>query len=122
MTEMTVGTGGRKQIEARGPSPPRRSAGPPRNGMYGNEGTRRARLAVTFARRRQVLLLLALCIWGAVWARAIQLQVVADDQLRAVALQQSDRRVTMPTRRGEILDREGRLLAINVAAHSYFAY
>ena len=90
--------------------------------MYGNEGTRRARLAVTFARRRQVLLLLALCIWGAVWARAIQLQVVADDQLRAVALQQSDRRVTMPTRRGEILDREGRLLAINVAAHSYFAY
>lgn len=90
--------------------------------MYGNEGTRRARLAVTFARRRQVLLLLALCIWGAVWARAIQLQLVADEELRAVALGQSDRRVTLPARRGEILDREGRLLAINVAARSYFAY
>ncbi len=77
---------------------------------------------MTFARRRQVLLLLALCIWGVVWARAIQLQLLADDQLRAVALQQSDRRVTMPARRGEILDREGRLLAINVAARSYFAY
>lgn len=90
--------------------------------MYGNEGTRRARLAVTFARRRQVLLLLALCIWGAVWARAIQLQLIADDELRQVALGQSDRRVTLSARRGEILDREGRVLAINVAARSYFAY
>lgn len=90
--------------------------------MYGNEGTRQKRLAATFARRRHVLLLLALCIWGAVWARAIQLQVVADDELRAVAREQSDRRVTMPARRGEILDCEGRLLAINVAARSYFAY
>ncbi len=90
--------------------------------MYGNDGARRARLAVTFARRRQVILVLAVCVWGAVWIRALQLQVLDDDQLRMAALQQSDRRVTMPARRGEILDREGRLLAINVAARSYFAY
>ena len=79
-------------------------------------------MAVTFARRRRVILVIAFCVWGAVWGRALQLQVLDDDQLRAVAVQQSDRRVVLPARRGEIMDREGRLLAINVAARSYFAY
>lgn len=79
-------------------------------------------MAVTFARRRRVILVIAFFVWGAVWGRALQLQVLDDDQLRAVALQQSDRRVVLPARRGEIMDREGRLLAINVAARSYFAY
>ncbi len=90
--------------------------------MNGMEGTRRARLAVTFAKRRQVLLLLAVVIWGAVWARAIQLQLVADDQLRDLAYSQSNRRISLPAPRGEILDREGRLLAINNAVRSYFSY
>lgn len=90
--------------------------------MNGSEGARRARLAVTFARRRRVILVIAFCVWGAVWGRALQLQVLDDDELRAVAVQQSDRRVVLPARRGEIMDRAGRLLAINVAARSYFAY
>jgi cell division protein FtsI (penicillin-binding protein 3) len=92
-------------------------------GIYSTtQGARKVRLAVTFARRRRVILVIAVCVWGAVWARAIQLQLVANDQLRVEAMQQSDRRVTLPAPRGEMVDREGCLLAINVAARSYFAY
>ena len=94
----------------------------PWDGMYRRGGSKRASLAVTFARRRRLLLVAGLCVWVAIWARALQLQVFHGDQLAALAENQSDRSVRIVAPRGEIIDRHGRLLAINVAKRSFFAY
>jgi len=92
------------------------------DGMHRVGGIRKASLAATFARRRRLLLAVGLCVWVVVWARALQLQVLRHDELSALALEQSDRRVRLSAPRGEIVDRQGRLLAISVATRSYFAY
>lgn len=85
-------------------------------------GGARHQLAALYTRRRRVLLVLAVCVWGAVWARAFYLQIIHHDTLAAAAENQSVRSVQLAAPRGEILDRTGRLLAITVARRSYFAY
>ncbi|MEW5700788.1 MAG: penicillin-binding transpeptidase domain-containing protein [Candidatus Zixiibacteriota bacterium] len=85
-------------------------------------GGRKISLAVTFARRRRLLLAIAACVWTVVWVRTLQLQVLSNRELSLLSLGQSDRRVRLTAPRGEIIDRQGRLLAINVAVRSYFAY
>ncbi|MBI3871911.1 MAG: penicillin-binding protein 2 [candidate division Zixibacteria bacterium] len=90
--------------------------------MYRVQGRGGTSLAVAFVRRRRLLLGIGLCVWGAVWARALQLQIMGSTVLSALAEEQSDRRVCLAAPRGEIVDRQGRLLAINVAKRSFFAY
>lgn len=80
------------------------------------------RLEAVFTRRRRVLIAVAVCVWGALWLRAVQLQVIDRTTLADVAIRQSDRRVRLVAPRGEILDAQGRLLAINVGTQSFFAY
>ncbi|HUU47074.1 MAG TPA: penicillin-binding transpeptidase domain-containing protein, partial [Acidobacteriota bacterium] len=79
-------------------------------------------VATTLRRRRRLLAAVVVCVWGVVWARAFQLQIVDRDQLATVGHRQSDREVRIAAPRGEIFDRAGRLLAINVSRRSFFAY
>jgi len=79
-------------------------------------------LARTFVRRRRLLLIAAVCVWGGVWARAFQLQVLHQSDLSLAAVEQSDRLVRLAAPRGDIVDSKGRHLALNVARRSYFAY
>ncbi len=86
------------------------------------QGFRTRQLEKTFARRRRLLIAVALCVWGAIWLRAFDLQVLNRASLSDVADRQSGRRVRLVAPRGEILDRRGRLLALNVGTESFFAY
>lgn len=83
---------------------------------------RKRRLEATFTRRRRLLVAAALCVWGAIWARAVQLQVVNGSELTDLSDRQSGRKVRLVAPRGDIVDRQGRLLAINIASESFFAY
>lgn len=86
------------------------------------QGYRTRKLEATFARRRRLLVVVALCVWGAIWARAVHLQVINRTTLSDVAERQSDRRVRLVAPRGEILDARGHLLAKTVGTESFFAY
>jgi cell division protein FtsI (penicillin-binding protein 3) len=73
--------------------------------------------------KRRVLVAAALLgIWTlTIEARLVYLQVVQHDDLRARAERQQMRTVTTPGKRGEILDRHGRILAYSVDADSIYA-
>jgi cell division protein FtsI (penicillin-binding protein 3) len=86
------------------------------------QGQRTRKLEATFARRRHLLLVVGMCVWGAIWARAFYLQVVSRTPLSDVADRQSDRVARLAAPRGDIVDRRGRLLAIDVERESFFAY
>jgi cell division protein FtsI (penicillin-binding protein 3) len=61
-------------------------------------------------------------LWtGAIEARLVYLQVVRHADLSARAERQQLRTVTAPAKRGEILDRRGRVLAYSVDAESIYA-
>jgi len=60
--------------------------------------------------------------WASVVAfRLVQLQIVHGESYRARARQQQERTIVLPPRRGSILDRRGRELAVSVEAASVFA-
>ncbi|HET9795283.1 MAG TPA: penicillin-binding protein [Thermoanaerobaculia bacterium] len=60
--------------------------------------------------------------WASVVAfRLVQVQIVHGDAYRARARQQQERTIVLPPRRGSILDRRGRELAVSVEAASVFA-
>ncbi|HWC65487.1 MAG TPA: penicillin-binding protein [Thermoanaerobaculia bacterium] len=60
--------------------------------------------------------------WAAlVGGRLVQLQIVRGDAYCARARRQQERTVVLPPRRGSILDRQGRELAVSVEASSVFA-
>ncbi|GAB4325767.1 MAG: hypothetical protein Kow0074_19780 [Candidatus Zixiibacteriota bacterium] len=86
------------------------------------QGYRTRKIEKTFARRRRLLIVVALCVWGAIWLRAFDLQILNRATLSDVADRQSGRRVRLVAPRGEILDRRGRILALNVGTESFFAY
>ncbi len=86
------------------------------------QANRTRKLEAIFARRRRFLLVAALCVWGAIWARAVHLQVINRTTLSDVSDKQSDRKVRLVAPRGDIVDRKDRLLAINVGTESFFAY
>jgi len=77
------------------------------------QATRNRLVVITAA-----VLLLALAIGG----RLYQLQVQDSERLRARAQNQHERRVVVPARRGSILDREGRELAVSVETRSLYAH
>ncbi len=73
-------------------------------------------------RGRSRLFALILALWGAVViGRLVQIQIAQGSRYRAKAQRQQERRVEIPGRRGSILDREGRELAVSVEAASIYA-
>jgi cell division protein FtsI (penicillin-binding protein 3) len=74
--------------------------------------------------RRRILIMASLfVIWAtAIEARLVYLQVFQRDEMQKRADHQRDSRVKLPAKRGEILDREGRLLAYSVDADTICAY
>lgn len=79
-----------------------------------------ARTAQT--RRRIMVGVGLLAVWGAViGGRLVQTQVFHHDQMLAQAANQHHHRLTIPPFRGAITDRNGRPLALTVAAESVYA-
>ncbi|MFP5378945.1 MAG: penicillin-binding protein, partial [Vicinamibacteria bacterium] len=73
-------------------------------------------------KRRAIVAAVGLVVWSlAIEARLVYLQVVQHDELVARAERQQMRTVTTPGKRGEILDRRGRILAYSVDADSIYA-
>jgi cell division protein FtsI (penicillin-binding protein 3) len=75
----------------------------------------------TLKRRLAVAGVVFLAWTAAIEARLVYLQVVRHDELAARAERQQMRTVEAPARRGEILDRSGRVLAHSVEADSIYA-
>ena len=73
-------------------------------------------------RRRVVIVAALFALWGtAIEARLIYLQVFRQADLSARAERQQRRTIEVPAKRGEILDRHGRVLAYSVDADSIYA-
>jgi cell division protein FtsI (penicillin-binding protein 3) len=73
-------------------------------------------------RLRLMILGLSLSLWALViGVRLIHLQVFARDSLQRQALRQSERTIKLEPRRGRILDRSGRELAVSVDVESVYA-
>jgi cell division protein FtsI (penicillin-binding protein 3) len=71
-------------------------------------------------RLRSALVLLVLWVAG-IEARLVYLQVSQHDELRARAERQLTRRINVPGKRGDLLDRQGRVLAYSVDGDVIFA-
>ena len=73
-------------------------------------------------RERVLLAAMLFATWGvAIEARLVYLQVYQHDVLQARAQNQVNRRTTLEPRRGDIVDRQGRTLALSVDAESICA-
>lgn len=73
-------------------------------------------------RRRLAVAAAALLLWSvAIEARLVYLQIVRHDDLTARAERQQSRTIKAPPKRGEILDRRGRVLAFSVDAETVYA-
>ena len=71
--------------------------------------------------KRLRLFALFLALWSAfVVARLVQLQVVQGGKYRARAQRQQERRIEVAGRRGAILDRQGRQLAVSIEVSSVY--
>ena len=75
----------------------------------------------TLRRRLVVVAVFLACCTAAIEARLVYLQVLQHDDLQARADRQHNRMITAPAKRGEILDRNGNLLAYSVDADTVFA-
>jgi cell division protein FtsI (penicillin-binding protein 3) len=73
-------------------------------------------------RRRRNLFVVFLLVWGlVVVGRLAQLQLAQGSQYRARAQRQQERRIELSPRRGSIVDRAGRELAVSVEVSSVYA-
>lgn len=76
---------------------------------------------IAFSSPRLRIFGLALAVWAlVVVGRLAQIQIAQGAKYRARAQRQQERRIEVPPRRGPILDREGRELAISVEASSVY--
>jgi cell division protein FtsI (penicillin-binding protein 3) len=76
---------------------------------------------IAFSSRRLRFFGLALAVWAlVVVGRLAQIQIAQGAKYRARAQRQQERRIEVSPRRGPILDREGRELAISVEASSVY--
>ena len=76
----------------------------------------------TTLRRRLVVAAAAFLLWSvAIEARLVFLQVMRHDELSARAERQQSRTIEAPAKRGELLDRGGRVLAYSVDADTIYA-
>lgn len=75
-----------------------------------------------FPRRRRNVFALFLFVWGlVVVGRLAELQLAQGAKYRAKAQRQQERKIELSPRRGSILDREGRDLAVSVEVSSVYA-
>ena len=75
-----------------------------------------------FGGRRLRWFVVVLALWGAaVVGRLVQIQIAQGSRYRARAQRQQERRVEVSPRRGSILDRAGRELAVSVDCESVYA-
>ena len=73
-------------------------------------------------RLRLMLVALSVCLWAVVViVRLVQLQVLGRESFQRQAARQSERTINLDPRRGPILDRNGRPLAVSVDAESIYA-
>ncbi len=73
-------------------------------------------------RARIVLVMGALALWGALLGgNLFHLQIVQHEEMVSRAIRQREERMTIPPRRGEILDRNGRPLAVSILRDSFYA-
>ena len=73
-------------------------------------------------KRRLIIAAAAFVVWtAAIEGRLVYLQVVRHEELSARAERQQKRTIPAPAKRGEILDRRGRVLAYSVDAESIYA-
>jgi cell division protein FtsI (penicillin-binding protein 3) len=73
-------------------------------------------------KRRLAVAATALILWSvAIEARLVYLQIVQRDELAARAARQQSQTVETPAKRGDILDRHGRMLAYTVDAETVYA-
>jgi cell division protein FtsI (penicillin-binding protein 3) len=73
-------------------------------------------------RLRLMLLALSACLWaGIIVVRLVQLQVLDVQKYELQAARQSERTINLDPRRGPILDRHGRQLAVSVDVESIYA-
>lgn len=77
---------------------------------------------ITMRTRRARVFVLVLAAWGLlVVSRLAELQIAQGARYRARAQRQQERRIELSARRGSILDRQGRELAVSVEATSAYA-
>lgn len=76
---------------------------------------------ITLKRRLTIAICLLFAWAGAIEARLIYLQVFRHAEFAARAEQQQSRRIPSPAKRGELLDRHGKILARSVDADSVYA-
>ena len=74
------------------------------------------------ARRLRWVLLGGACLWLGVAVRLVQVQAVDHDHYVDRARSQHERQRTVSARRGQILDRAGRELALDVASVSFYSH
>lgn len=85
-------------------------------------GPRPALAQERMARLRLMLLALCVTLWGLiVLTRLFHLQVLGRASLERLAARQSERTINLDPRRGALLDRNGRQLAVSVEAESVYA-
>ena len=73
-------------------------------------------------RLRLMLIALSVCLWALiVLSRLVQLQVFGRESYQRQAARQSERTINLDPRRGPILDRDRRALAVSVDADSIYA-
>jgi cell division protein FtsI (penicillin-binding protein 3) len=73
-------------------------------------------------RSRIVLILIVLtCMWSILIARAAYLQLIPDYRLQSLQHRQFETVVTLKARRGDVVDRNGRELAVSMTSYSLFA-
>ena len=75
------------------------------------------------SRGRVYFLIGVLClVWGIIVARLVHIQLIKGKEYLAIANDQINGEIISPAERGNIYDCKGRVLAGNVARHSFFAY
>ena len=92
--------------------PPRNPPEAPPPGSPDNTG---------FSRRAKGVLLLFILAGLVLYGRVVTLQVIQRDSLAALAQRQYQRTLQLKGRRGDIVDRTGRGMAISIKAESFFA-
>lgn len=75
----------------------------------------------TLRRRVAVTTVVGICWTGAILARLVYLQVFERDQLMARAERQQKRTIPAFARRGDVVDRHGRIIALSADADSIYA-
>jgi len=73
-------------------------------------------------KRRLAVVFFGLLVWSVgIEARLVYLQVVQYDELKQAAERQQQKTLVLPAKRGDILDRDGNVLAMSVDVYSVFA-